>query len=287
MPDARPSSAATASHSGATALCGIVLHPASHTRSPAMHNAAFAALGLDAVYLPFDVPAEHLGRAIDGARALGLRQLAVSIPHKVAVMDHLDEVEETARRIGAVNTVTRIGRRLVGANTDWLGAMRALEREVDLKGVRAVVLGAGGTARALVHGLVERGARVVVLNRTPARAGVIADELGADGAGPLSDLSRTPHEVLVNTTTVGLGRDESPVEPSAIAAESVVMDAVYEPEKTRLLSDAEQRGARIISGKWMLVYQAAEQLALWTGREAPIRVMAEAFDSGGSGNSAG
>ena len=96
-----------------------------------------------------------------------------------------------------------------------------------------------------------------------------------------------PHEVLVNTTTVGLGRDESPVEPSAIAAESVVMDAVYEPEKTRLLGDAEQRGARTISGKWMLVYQAAEQLELWTGREAPIRVMAEAFDSGGRGNSAG
>ncbi len=287
MSDARPSSAATPSLSGATALCGIVLHPASHTRSPAMHNAAFAALGLDAVYLPFDVPPQHLGRAIDGARALGMRQLAVSIPHKVAVMDHLDEVEETARRIGAVNTVTRTGRRLVGANTDWLGAMRALEREVDLKGVRAVVLGAGGTARALVHGLVERGARVVVLNRTPARAAVIADELGADGAGPLSDLSGTPHEVLVNTTTVGFGRDESPVEPSAIAAESVVMDAVYEPEKTRLLSDAEQRGARIISGKWMLVYQAAEQLALWTGREAPIRVMEEAFDSGGRGNSAG
>ena len=287
MPDARPSPTATPSLSGATALCGIVLHPASHTRSPAMHNAAFAALGLDAVYLPFDVPPEYLGRAIDGARGLGLRQLAVSIPHKVAVMDHLDEVEETARRIGAVNTVTRTGSRLVGANTDWLGAIRALEREVDLKGVRAVVLGAGGTARALVHGLVERGARVVVLNRTPARAGAVADELGADGAGPLSDLSGTPHEVLVNATPVGLGRDESPVDPSAIAAESVVMDAVYEPERTRLLRDAEQRGARIISGKWMLVYQAAEQLALWTGQVAPIRVMAEAFDSGGCGTSAG
>ena len=281
MADARRKPNLTPSLSGATTVCGIVLHPASHTRSPAMHNAAFAALGLDAVYLPFDVPPEHLGRAMDGARGLGLRQLAVSIPHKLAVMEHLDEVDETARRIGAVNTVTRTGHRLVGTNTDGLGAIRALEAEVELKGVRAVVLGAGGTARALVVALIARGARVVVLNRTPARATAVADELGADGAGPLSDLSGTPHELLVNTTSVGLGSDESPVESSAIASESIVMDAVYEPERTRLLRDAEQRGARTISGKWMLVYQAAEQLALWSGREAPIRVMAEAFDSRG------
>ncbi|MCZ6784582.1 MAG: shikimate dehydrogenase, partial [Proteobacteria bacterium] len=151
-----------------TELCGIVLHPAGHTRSPAMHNAAFAALGLDAVYLAFDVPPASLGAAVAGARALGVRQLAVSLPHKVAVMDHLDGVDETARQIGAVNTLTLREGELVGSNTDWLGAVRALERIRDRKlaGSRAVVLGAGGAARAVVYGLLERGARVTVLNRT-------------------------------------------------------------------------------------------------------------------------
>ena len=237
-----------------------------------LHNRVFRLL----VAVSFVVLLSGCG-AMAGARALGVRQLAISIPHKRAVMEHLDEVDEVARRIGAVNTVTRTAERLVGANTDWLGAVRALEREVELKGARAVVLGAGGTARALVYGLVERGARVVVLNRTPKSAGALADELGAEGAGPLADLARTPHDVLVNTTSVGLGRDESPVEASAIAAGSVVMDAVYEPEVTRLLRDADARGARCLSGRWMLIHQAAEQLRIWTGREAPIEVMAEAF----------
>jgi shikimate dehydrogenase len=252
-----------------------------------MHNAAFATLGIDAVYVAFDVPPRRLGEAIAGARALGVRQLSISIPHKVAVMQHLDEVEATARRIGAVNTVTLRGERMAGTNTDWLGAMRALEREVDLSGKRAVVLGAGGTARALVHGLLERGVRVAVLNRTVARARALASELGAEAAGSLSDLARTPHDLLVNTTAVGLRSDESPVEPSAIAAGSVVMDAVYEPERTRLLCDAESRGARPVSGKWMLVYQAAEQIALWTGREAPVEAMADAFDRAGKGSATG
>ena len=120
-----------------TGLCGVILHPAGHTRSPAMHNAAFEALGVPAVYLAFDVPPASLGAAIAGARALGVRQLAVSIPHKQTVMDHLDEVESTARQIGAVNTVTRDGDRLVGANTDWIGAVRALEEQGGAKLARA------------------------------------------------------------------------------------------------------------------------------------------------------
>jgi hypothetical protein len=120
-----------------------------------MHNAAFQALGLDAVYMAFDVPEDRLGAAIAGARALGIQQLAVSIPHKQHVMQHLDEIDETARTIGAVNTITRRGERLVGDNTDWRGAMQALEREGDLAGKRAVVLGAGGTARAVTYGLLQ------------------------------------------------------------------------------------------------------------------------------------
>ncbi len=264
-----------------TQLCGIALHPAGHTRSPAMHNAAFAALGIDAVYLAFDVPPEDLAAAIEGVRALGIRQLAVSIPHKQAVIALLDEVDETARKIGAANTVTRRGAKLVGSNTDWLGAVRALESATALSDARAVVLGAGGAARAVVYGLLERGARVSVLNRSPDRARRLCADLGAEAAGPISDLEHIRCDVLVNTTPVGLRGGESPVDPGWIPKGALVMDAVYEPLETRLLRDAAARGARTIPGKWMLIHQAAEQFRTWTGLEAPLEAMAEAFDRAG------
>jgi shikimate dehydrogenase len=262
-----------------TALCGIVLHPASHTLSPAMHNAAYAALGLDAVYLAFDVEPRGLAAAVAGWRALRGRQLSVSIPHKQAILEHLDAVDETARRIGAVNTVVRKDGALVGSNTDWLGAVRALETQTPLAGKQAVVLGAGGTARAVAWGLLQRGARVRVLNRSEKKARELADALGCD-AGPLSALRGAPHDVLVNATSVGLREDTSPVEADWIAAGAVVLDAVYDPLRTRLLRDAERRGARAVSGKWMLVHQAAAQVEAWTQRTPPLEVMARAFDLG-------
>ncbi len=261
-----------------TDLCGIFLHPAGHTRSPAMHNAAFAAEGLDAVYLAFDVPPASLAAAIEGARAMGIRQLAISIPHKEAVIPLLDDVEETARLIGAVNTVTRREDRLVGANTDWIGAVRALERAGPLSGARAVVLGAGGTARAATFGLLRSGAHVTVLNRTLARAEALASDLGAQAVGELSELGDHNHDVLVQTTRVGLGEDASPVNSKHLRKGSRVLDAVYQPAETRLLRDAAQVGATPIGGKWMLVEQAVEQLRLWTGLEVESQILADAFD---------
>ena len=245
-----------------TKLCGVVLHPAGHTRSPAMHNAAFAALGLDAVYLAFDVPPADLAAALDGALALGVRQLAISIPHKVAALACVHDVDETARQIGAINTATLCHGRWLGSNTDWLGA--------------------GGTARAVVFGLRERGAHVTVLNRTASRAEALARELGAGEAGPLDRLGGLAYGVLVNTTSVGLRSEASPVDPAWLRPGAVVLDAVYDPAETRLLRDARERGARPIGGKWMLVHQAAEQLRLWSGCEPPLEVMADAFDRAGS-----
>jgi shikimate dehydrogenase len=247
-----------------------------------MHNAAYRALGLDAVYLAFDVPPDALGAAIGGIRALGLRQVAVSIPHKEEVIAHLDRVDDVASAIGAVNTVTRVDGALVGTNTDWSGALRAIERETPVAGRHAVVLGAGGAARAVVYGLLREGASVTVLNRTPARATELAEALGAQGAGGLDELPDLDHQILVNTTSVGLRSDDSPVPASALRPGSVVMDAVYDPEETRLLRDARERGAKPLGGKWMLVHQAAAQLELWSGREAPIDVMASAFDQAGA-----
>ena len=261
-----------------TQLCGIILHPAEHTRSPAMHNAAFEALGIDARYLAFDVAPAALAEAVRGARAFGIRQLAVSLPHKQAVMEHVDEVDEIARTIGAVNTVTLRDGRLLGANTDWSGILHALERETELEGKRAVVLGAGGTARAAVHALRRAGARVAVLNRTRAKADAIARDLGADQSGPLEALADIDHDVVVNTTSVGLRSDESPVPAAALQADSVVFDAIYDPAETRLLRDAAAAGARTVGGKWMLVHQAAEQIHLWTHQRPDPDLMAKAFD---------
>jgi shikimate dehydrogenase len=264
----------------ATRLCGIVLHPAAHTRSPAMHNAAYQALGIDALYAAFDVPEARLRDAIAGVRGLGLCQLSVSIPHKRAILELVDEVDATATRIGAANTVVRRADRLVASNTDWIGAVRALERERPLAGARAVVLGAGGTARAAVFGLIESGATVHVLNRNAARAEALAHELGAHGAGALDALAQIPHDVVVNATSVGMGSDESAVSAAALRRDSVVLDAVYAPERTRLLRDAQARGARVVSGRWMLVHQAVAQLEAWVGpidRALAARVMADAF----------
>lgn len=272
----------TAAITPETALCGVVLHPAAHTRSPAMHNAAFRTLGVDAVYLAFDVPPQRLPAAVEGMRALGLRQLAVSIPHKIPMLDLVDEVDETARAIGAVNTVTREGDRLVGSNSDWQGVVDALgrARPEGCAKAHAVVLGAGGAARAAVYGLLREGASVSVLNRTESKARELARALGAQGSGALADLDgQGDWDVLVNTTSVGLREDASPVPAEAIRPGSVVLDAVYDPADTRLLRDAAARGARTVAGKWWLVHQAAAQLERWTGKQAPVDVMAEAFDA--------
>jgi len=278
--------------SGAKIQCGIVLHPAGHTRSPAMHTAAYLALGLDAAYTAYDIRPDDLANAMAKFRSEGLRQLAISIPHKEAMMELVDEVEPVGRAIGAINTATRVGERYIGTNTDWLGAVRALERDGPIEGQRAVVLGAGGTARALVYGLRNRGCEVFVLNRTLERAETLVAELGAAAAGRLSELADLEPGIVVNTTSVGLNEMVSPVPADSLPTDGVVLDAVYSPSRTQLLIDAEAQGARIIGGKWMLVYQAVEQLRRWTtlledppsedDLEGVIDVMAQAFDAAGA-----
>ena len=252
-----------------------------------MHNAAFRALDLDAIYLAFDVPPAALAAAIAGARALGVRQLAVSLPHKQAVMAHLDEVDETAQRIGAVNTVTRReDGALVGTNTDWIGAVRALEAVMPLADTRAVVLGAGGAARAVVFGLLARKARVTVLNRTPARARALADALGAHAAGPLEDLAREPWDVLVNTTSAGLGSDVSPVPADALRPGALVMDSRL---RARAHTPAARgRGARRAHPRRQVDARSTRppsSCASGPARDAPIEVMAAAFDAAGPARS--
>jgi shikimate dehydrogenase len=241
----------------------VILHPAAHTLSPVLHRAAYAELGIDAVYLAFDVPPERLRGAVEGMRGLGIRQLSVSLPHKESVLDLADEISEEARTIGAANTLTLREDRIHADNTDWVGVLRSLEPHGPLEGRRALVLGAGGAARAVVFALRRLGMDVAVSGRTKERAERLARNLGAR-AGSVEE----PWDLLVNATPVGMAprTDESPLPASALRPRALVFDTVYRPLETRLLRDARERGCRTQDGLGMLVHQAVEQVRLWTGK---------------------
>ncbi len=256
-----------------TRLLGVLGSPIGHSLSPRVHNAALAALGLDYRYLPFE--ATTLAEFLPLLSELRLAGLSVTLPHKETILPHLDELDETARRVGAVNTVVKVWNRLEGHNTDVEAALRPLRRRMTLRGTRVAIMGAGGAARALVYGLSGEGARVTLFNRTAARARALARDFGVRHL-PWDRLRRFPCDVLINATSVGLAPDSerSPLPPSWIAA-PWVYDIVYNPPRTRLLREARARGHHVVEGLEMFVEQAAAQFVLFTGKEAPVDVMRE------------
>ena len=275
---------------GGTKLVGLIGYPLHHSLSPAMHNAAFAEMGLDWCYLPLPVKPNSLSEAVAGLRALGFQGANVTIPYKERVMEFLDTNSEAAQAIGAVNTILVRGEKLCGHNTDWMGFLRALrEGGFEPSEKTALVLGAGGAARAVVYALAREGARVVVLNRTPERAQALVQALSSftDAsleAFPLSEvtLAREVRDVqlLVNATPVGMypETEHSPVpEGLPLPSSLTVFDLVYNPLKTSLVKQAEARGLRTLGGLGMLVHQGGEAFRLWTGQEAPVEVMRQAI----------
>jgi shikimate dehydrogenase len=257
---------------GATKLYGIIGKPISHSLSPAMHNAAFQAHGLNKVYVAFEVT--DVARALDGFRALGVGGVSVTIPHKQAVIPHLDAIDPVAQKIGAVNTLLIEDMHIRGYNTDWIGANQALEMIVDLPGSTVLVLGAGGSARAIGFGLQEKGATVILANRTLARGQALARDLNCEFY-PLEEIKDLKVDALVNTTSVGMtpNVDITLVPEAMLANVPAVMDIVYSPLKTRLLREAEQVGCKTVNGTYMLLFQGVAQYELWTGRKAPVDVM--------------
>ncbi len=263
---------------GATKIYGIMGKPVSHSLSPVIHNAAFRAQGLNKVYVAFEVT--DVVRALDGFRALGVGGVSVTIPHKQAVIAHLDAIDPVAQKIGAVNTLLIEDMHIHGHNTDWIGANQALEMIVDLPAATVLVLGAGGAARAIAFGLQEKGATVILANRTLAKGQALARDLNCE-CRPLADLKNLKADALVNATSVGMAPnvDATPVPKTVLKNVPAVMDIVYAPSETRLLREARQVGCKTIDGAYMLLYQAVAQFELWTGRKAPVDVMKEALFS--------
>jgi shikimate dehydrogenase len=266
---------------GATRLAAVIGDPARHSLSPALHNAAFAALGLDWVYLAFDVERGRAGDALAAMRTLGIDGFSVTMPHKGDVARAVDVLDPEAAVLGAVNCVVNEGGRLRGTNTDGEGFLRGLRHDagLDVAGARCAVLGAGGAARAVVHALASAGAAdVVVVNRSADAALVTAALAGGRGrVGAAEQLGKA--DLVVNATPVGMRGSLAgrlPCEPDAIHAGQVVVDLVYDPLETPLLAEARARGARAHNGVSMLVFQAALAFELWTGVQAPVRVMIDA-----------
>ncbi len=261
---------------GSTKLYGIIGNPVSHSLSPAMHNNGFAYLGENSVYLPFYV--ENVADAITGIRALHIQGVSVTIPHKEGVIPYLDKIDPVAEKIGAVNTIHVEEKDnislLCGSNTDWIGANRALAEKLDIMGADIVLLGAGGSARAIGFGLQEAGATVRLCSRTESRGRALAEELGCDWYS-LTGVEALHGDALVNATSVGMKEYVSPVPEKCLRNYKVVMDIVYSPLETRLLSLAKKEGCQTVNGLEMLLFQGVAQFELWTGRKAPVEKMRE------------
>lgn len=278
---------------GKTKVVGIIGHPISHTFSPLMHNAAFRALGLNYVYLPFEVRPDALEEAIHGIRALGMVGVNVTVPHKEACMAFLDEMTQQAQVLGAVNTIVLHEGLLVGYNTDGQGFLRFLKEDFSFnpKGKKAMVLGAGGAARAVVASLMEEeSGEVVVANRSFHRATCLCMDMVRALPSypqpipvPLPSQLMAEHldtcQLLINATSVGMrGQEALPLEPALLHEGLVVVDLIYNPAQTMLLVEAQKRGLKCANGLGMLLYQGAVAFEKWTGQHPPIEVMRKALE---------
>lgn len=265
-----------------TKVAAVIGSPVRHSLSPVIHNAAFNASGVDWVYVALEVDIQHAAGAIDAMRVLGLSGLSVTMPHKEVVLDALDEVDDRARLLGAVNTVTRAADgRLVGYNTDGLGCRDALVRAgADLSNV--AVVGAGATARAVVAALVAEGSRVCVANRSPERRAEAvrignAVRPGSTDTIDIADVAAC--RTIVNTTPLGMAgvaADAVPLDVSRLTSSHWVLDAVYHPLRTRLLDAASRQGSVVIDGLEMLCAQAARQQEIWLGHRPDVSLMRSA-----------
>lgn len=268
---------------GSTKVVGLIGEPVEHSFSPPMHNAAFKKLGMDYVYVPFNVSPDNLKSAIEGADSLNIQGLNVTIPHKINVMKYLKELDPIAELIGAVNTIDF--KNLKGYNTDGIGCIRAIEEITPVKYKKVVVAGAGGASRAIVFYLAKYGAEEIsILNRNVNKADKLANDLLSSNlisnvsADDISNIASSikDADILIDTTPVGMHPNcdvEPIVKAEDIHEDLVVNDIVYNPNETVLLKEAIKANAKVVYGIKMLLYQGAESFKIWTGQNASIDVM--------------
>ncbi|WP_405130487.1 shikimate dehydrogenase [Paenibacillus sp. FSL H8-0317] len=269
-------------------LLGVMGDPIAHSKSPAMHNAALQAAGVNGMYMPLHVHPGQLEAAVRGIVALGYRGVNVTIPHKEQVMQYLDVIDESARLIGAVNTIVNESGTLTGYNTDGIGYVRSLKEEAvpELAGKRIAVLGAGGAARGVIYALaLEKPEQIHILNRTADRAVALASDLRGHGLGEISGSGMedaatvlATADIVINTTAAGMYPhvDDLPVDPPLIREGAAVSDLIYNPLETRLLRESRLRGCTVHGGLGMFVYQGAVAFEHWLGIPAPVETMRRA-----------
>lgn len=272
---------------GSTNIVGLIGHPVEHSFSPPMHNAAFDALGMDYAYVAFDVNPAELQKAIEGAKSLNIRGFNVTIPHKIEVMKYLDEIDDVARLIGAVNTIDF--KNLKGYNTDGIGAVRAIEEVISIKNKNVVIAGAGGASRAISFYIAKYGAdSLTILNRNVDKAQSLARDVSNSGligdvkSDSINEINAylADADILVDTTPLGMHphiNDQPIATAENMHDELVVFDAVYNPNETVLLKQAIEAGAKPVYGIKMLLYQGAESFKIWTGADAPVDIMEKAL----------
>ena len=264
-------------------VAAIIGYPVSQSLSPAMHNAVFHQRKLDWSYVAMEVREEALLGVMQTLGSKSLLALSVTMPHKEAIFEILDnastsfgEIDESARAARSVNTIAISGGRLVGSNTDGDGCCNAIgQTGVDIAGSRVVVVGAGGTARAIVATLARRGASdVAVINRTESRAQDVIASTNVARIGTVDDIANA--SILINATSVGMGNQETPVDATRLHSDLAVLDAVYHPLETTLLRDAKRAGAKTVDGLWMLVHQGALQQLAWFKEIGDVQLMRQA-----------
>nr|HVZ58669.1 shikimate dehydrogenase [Patescibacteria group bacterium] len=260
-----------------TILCCVVGNPVKHSLSPQLHNAGYEALGLPFVYTAFEV--EDIKSALIGMKALGIRGMSITIPHKVTAMRYVDELDPLAEKIGAINTVVNNHGKLKGFNTDCFGAIAALKEHTRLKNKKIVILGAGGAARAIAVGAYSEGAKITILNRDVKKSRELARLVDGEGL-PLTSIAKLKEaDILIQTTSVGMHPQisESLVPVDLLHKNLIVFDIVYTPLVTRLLKEAKQKQCITVSGYKMLLYQAIKQFELFTDHQAPVAIMETAL----------
>ena len=268
-----------------TTVCCLIGDPVEHSLSPLVHNRGYEVLGLNFIYVAFRVKDVKL--AIDGIRELGIRGVSVTMPHKVSAINYIDDIDDTAREIGAINTIVNNKGVLSGFNTDYGAALKALGEKTTIKGKKAVLLGGGGAGLAIANGLKRNGADLVIIDKVKEKAEELARLVGAEGFGGLEQLPEIGSaDILINATPVGMWPriNESIVPKELLHQKLTVFEVIYHPKETRMITEAKEAGCTIVYGYKMFLYQAAMQFELFTGHQAPLvdmeQVLIKALEGG-------